>query len=79
MEEAARAGETGRGAAEHNQRVRVVFGRTSQPGLAADSSRGAGLSQKRSQVNSETIIAAPGKFLYMPGPKFASAFLGSLS
>lgn len=78
-EEAARAREAGRGAAEHNQQVRVVFGCTSQPGLAADSSSGAGLSQKWSQVNSETIIAAPGKFLYMPGPRFASAFLGYLS
>lgn len=73
-EEAARARE-----AEHNQQVRVAFGGTSQPGLAADSSSGAGLSQKWSQVNNETITAAPGKFFYMPGPSFASAFLGSLS
>lgn len=67
------------GLAEHNQHVRAAWGRTSWPGLAADSSSGVGLSQKWGKANGETIIAVPGKFLYMTGPSFASAFLGSLS
>lgn len=78
-EEARRAREAGRGAAEHGQQVRAAFGHTSQPGLAADSGNGAGLSQKQSQATSETIVAAPGKFSYMPGECCACAFLGSLS
>lgn len=78
-EEAGRAREAGRGAAERSQQVRVAFGRTSQPGLAADRSSGVGLSQQWGKANNEIITAAPGKFFYMLGPSFASAFLGSLS
>lgn len=78
-EEAAGAREAGRGTAERDQQARAAFGHPSHPGLAADSGSGAGLSQKQSQATSETIIAASGKFSYVPGESFACAFLGSVS
>lgn len=75
----ARAREAGRDTAEHGQQARAALGHTSQPGLAADSTDGVGLPQTGSQVMSKTIVAAPGKFLYMLGESFACACFGSLS